>query len=131
MSRRYDGCVKVSVPQIYVTTKSFYFLLNYGWLTILCKLLLYRKVTQFYMCVCVCLYILFHTLFPYGLSQDIEYSSLCYTVGPCCLSILYIQFASANPKLPCPPSSTPFYLGNQQPVLCLRFCFVTDFRFHI
>ena len=21
--------------------------------------------------------------------QDIEYSSLCYTVGPCCLSILY------------------------------------------
>ena len=26
----------------------------------------------------------------HGLSQDIEYSSLCYTVGPCCLSILYI-----------------------------------------
>ena len=24
------------------------------------------------------------------LSQDIEYSSLCYTAGPCCLSILYI-----------------------------------------
>ena len=22
--------------------------------------------------------------------EDIEYSSLCYTVGPCCLSILYI-----------------------------------------
>ena len=22
--------------------------------------------------------------------RDIEYSSLCYTVGPCCLSILYI-----------------------------------------
>ena len=28
--------------------------------------------------------------FHYRLSQDIEYSSLCYTVGPCCLSILYI-----------------------------------------
>ena len=27
-------------------------------------------------------YILFHILFHYGLSQDIEYSSLCYTVGP-------------------------------------------------
>ena len=27
------------------------------------------------------LYILFHTLFHYGLSQDIELSSLCYTVG--------------------------------------------------
>ena len=31
-----------------------------------------------------------HILFQYGLSQDIDYSSLCYTVGPCCLSILYI-----------------------------------------
>ena len=29
-------------------------------------------------------------LFHYGLSQAIEYSSLCYTVGPCRLSILYI-----------------------------------------
>ena len=28
--------------------------------------------------------------FHYGLSQDIEYSSLCCTVGPCRLSILYI-----------------------------------------
>ena len=28
-------------------------------------------------------------IFHYDLSQDIEYSSLCYTVGPC-LSILYI-----------------------------------------
>ena len=35
-------------------------------------------------------YILFHLLFHYNLSQDIEYSSLCYTAGPCCLSILYI-----------------------------------------
>ena len=29
------------------------------------------------------MYILFHTLFHYVLSQDIEYSSLCYTVGLC------------------------------------------------
>jgi len=35
-------------------------------------------------------YILVHIL-PYsGLSQDIEYSSPCCTVGPCCLSIPYI-----------------------------------------
>ena len=33
--------------------------------------------------------ILFNILFHYGLSQDVEYSSLCYTLGPCCLSILY------------------------------------------
>ena len=30
----------------------------------------------------------FFILFHYGLLQDIKYSSLCYTVRPCCLSIL-------------------------------------------
>ena len=34
--------------------------------------------------------ILFQILFHYRLLQDTEYSSLCYTVGPCCLFILYI-----------------------------------------
>ena len=29
--------------------------------------------------------ILSHILFPYDLSQDSEYSSLCYTMGFCCL----------------------------------------------
>ena len=33
--------------------------------------------------------ILFHILFHYGLLQDSEYISLCYTLGPCCLSILH------------------------------------------
>ena len=32
----------------------------------------------------------FHMIFHYGLSEDIECSSLCYTVGPCWLSILCI-----------------------------------------
>ena len=39
------------------------------------------------------LYILFNTLFRYGLSQGIEYpeySSLHYTIGPCYLSIIHI-----------------------------------------
>ena len=35
------------------------------------------------------IYIL-HVHFYYGLSQNTEYSSLCYIVGPYCLSILYI-----------------------------------------
>ena len=32
----------------------------------------------------------FSIIFPYRLLQNIEYSSLCYTVDPCWLSILYI-----------------------------------------
>ena len=29
-------------------------------------------------------------IFYYKLLQGIKYSYLCYTVGPCCLSVLYI-----------------------------------------
>ena len=35
------------------------------------------------------IYILFQILFPYRLLQNIECSSLCYTVDPCWLSVLY------------------------------------------
>ena len=39
------------------------------------------------MYVCVC--ILFQILFHYRLFQDIEYSFLCYTVGPCWSYIVF------------------------------------------
>ena len=53
------------------------------------------------------IYVLFHSLFHDGLSLDIEYSSLCYVVGPCCLCILYIivyicRSQNLNPSLPQP-----------------------------
>ena len=41
-------------------------------------------------CVCVCACVLFQILFPYGLLQSIPYSFVCYTAGPCWLSVLYI-----------------------------------------
>ena len=47
----------------------------------------------------------------YVLLQDIEYSFLCYTVGPCCLSILYIsQCVSVNPKLLSLPTPVIWFL---------------------
>ena len=46
----------------------------------LCQSLLYSKVTRLYNID------IFNILFHYGLSQDIEYSPLCYIVGLCCLS---------------------------------------------
>ena len=42
-----------------------------------------------YICMYIHIYILFQIIFHYSLLQDIEHSSLCCTVGPCCLSILY------------------------------------------
>ena len=35
------------------------------------------------------IYVVFHIHFYHGLSQDVDYSSLCYTVGPCCLSFRF------------------------------------------
>ena len=49
-------------------------------------------------------FIICHILFNYGLSQDIGYSALCYTVGPCGLSILILAFT--NLKFPIHPSAT-------------------------
>ena len=46
----------------------------------LCQSLLFSKVTRLYNID------IFNILFHYGLSQDIEYSPLCYIVGLCCLS---------------------------------------------
>ena len=36
-------------------------------------------------------------IFPYSLLQNIEYSSLCYTVGHCWLSIVYIVMCRLIP----------------------------------
>ena len=94
--------------------------LKYSWFTMLYYLLLHHKVTQ---CACVCKYIyvymyymytymyicihvyiciymfththtLFYFLFHHGLPRDIEYSSLCCTVVPCCLSIVLILLST-------------------------------------
>ena len=61
--------------------------------------LLYSKVTQLYTKT----HILFNILFHYDLSQNIDYSSLCYMVGPCCLSILNAIVCAYHPQT-CSPS---------------------------
>ena len=64
---------------------------------------MYSKVIQFYIyyiIYIIYIYILFQILFHYRLLQDIEYSSLCYTVGPSSLSILYIVVCIYQPQTP-------------------------------
>ena len=43
-----------------------------------------------YIHICMDIYIHVYILFHYGLLQNIEYNFLCYTLGPCYLSILPI-----------------------------------------
>ena len=72
----------------------------------------------------------FHILSLYGLSKNIEYSSLCCTAGPRCLSFYIWKLASANPTLPlhaCPSLPLPW-----QPQVCplhlwVCFCFINSF----
>ena len=88
-----------------------YFLLKYSCFTISCQFQVYSTVTQLCVCVCVCvcvcmyiyvvyipiyiqLYIPFQILFPYRLLEIIDYISLCCTVGPHWLSILYMVAVS-------------------------------------
>ena len=83
------SCVGTRAPQPphpgpNLLTTFFSFLLRYSWFTVLYWFLLYSKVIQLYMYIHY-----FYTLPHYGLSLDIEYSSLCYTVGPCCSSMRY------------------------------------------
>ena len=62
---------------------SFLFLLTYSWLTVMHPFLLYGKVGQSYTWRHSTLKIFFAIM----IYQDIEYSSLCYTVEICHLSV--------------------------------------------
>ena len=70
------------------------------------------------------IYVLFHILFYYGLSQDAEYSSLCCTVGVCCLSILYNSLPLLIPDSHFYPLSPLWQLQVYSLYLCVCFCFI-------
>ena len=67
--------------QVEIISRVFWGFFKYNWFTMLCYFLVYSKVIQIYS---------FSYSFPYGILEDIEYGSLCFIVGPCCLSILYV-----------------------------------------
>ena len=57
---------------------------------IICNIHIYMHINICEYILHIYVYILFQIHFPSRLLQDIEYSSLCYTVGPYFLSILCI-----------------------------------------
>ena len=79
--------------------------------------------------------ILIHILFHYGLSQDIEYSSLSYTLGSCHLSILYSLYVLV-PNFESMFPQHHFPLGNCKSVsyawksilfyIYVHLCFILD-----
>ena len=60
------------------------------------------------------IYSFINIVFHYGLSQDTEYSSLSYMVGPCCLSIPCIVAYICSPQTPIHPSPNAPSLGNHK-----------------
>ena len=77
VQRRIESIGSRILPSIFI------FLLEYSWFTVLYQFLLYRIFTQSY----IDIYSFSHSIFHHGLSQEIRYSSLFYTVGPHCLTI--------------------------------------------
>ena len=102
--------------------------LNFIWLLLICNVVLHSTIQQnvqlyicvcvfMCVCVCVCMYILFNILFHYGLSQDVGYRSLGYTVRPCCLSVLYIIASIYWFQIPNPSFLHPLHFSNHKSVL--------------
>ena len=81
--------------------------LKHSWFTVLSLSAVYDSVIHKYT-------FFFYNLFHCGLLQNIEYSSLCYTVG-CCLSILYKMVCTYRPQTPSPSLSLS---PPRQPQIC-------------
>ena len=77
---------------------TFYFLFYWSIVHLQCCVNFYYT-SKWFSYTYICIYIYFYILFHYDLSQVIEYSFLCYTVGPCCLSILYVIVCISNKLL--------------------------------
>ena len=91
----------------------FFFKLKYSWFTMLCEFLIYRKVIHF-----------FFRFFSITVYYKTLNSFLCYTLGPCCLSILYI-FLIPNSSFT-PP--LPFPFGNYKYVLYVCACSLSFYK---
>ena len=62
--------------------KPLFLRLKYALFTMLCQFQGLSKGIKLHIYVCVCGCVIFQILFHYSLLQDIDSSSLCYTVGP-------------------------------------------------
>ena len=66
----------------------------------------FRYTVKWFTCAYMCILFFFQIISSCRLSPNIEYSSWCYTVGPCWLSILYIIVCIGSEKAMATHSST-------------------------
>ena len=76
---------------------SFFFFFNWSIVDLQCYVSFWYTAKWFscvyiFIYIHIYIYILFQILFPCGVLQDIDYSSLCYTVGPCCFYLFIYLF---------------------------------------
>ena len=92
---------------LWVSCLFLIFCLFLYWNIVSLKCVIFRCTAKWLHCTYISIY--FQIFFPYRLLKNIEYSSLCYTVGPHWLSILYIVVSRLIPKSPNLPHPTfPF-----------------------
>ena len=81
--------------------------------------LLYSKGTQSHLFIHYFSLLMFHCV----LSKETEYSSLCYSVGPHCLSILNVSVCIDQPQIPSPSHFLPLGSPHVCPLdLWVCFC---------
>ena len=104
--------------------KTFVYIKIYAVMLIAALFIFLNIQFLFFMCL------FFHNLFHFGLLWDMEYSSLCYTVGPCCLPILYIHVCLCYP-LPSPMATTSMFSVSESVSVLFTGLLVPYFRFQI
>ena len=103
-----DLILQETYPSIFQIIEFYFFTLIFKIFALYCSIVDYQCcVSVMYIAKWFIIHvsILFQILFLFSLLQNIEFSSLCYTVGPCGLSILNIAVwtcQSQTPNLPFP-----------------------------
>ena len=111
-----DQSYFISIPTYLLCLQGFFFLQNLFFffcigIELINNVVLISGVRQSDSVIHIYVSILFQILFPFSLLQSIEQSSLCYTVGPCWLSIFNIAVytcQSHTPNLSLPASNHKF-----------------------
>ena len=88
-----DLILQETYPSIFQIIEFYFFTLIFKIFALYCSIVDYQCcVSVMYIAKWFIIHvsILFQILFLFSLLQNIEFSSLCYTVGPCGLSILNI-----------------------------------------